>query len=133
MTDHFSQITFLLACTAFKTRKPQAMTGTHPISMIVGERGCEDIVRDPNGGFDILGEDGQSFWVADGNVVWARKAKVEVVDPVADTERVPEVVPVQPVLLPTEVVVHPGEPVVVDEPVEPPQPKQKRGRPKGKK
>lgn len=132
MSDHFSQITFVVACTGFKTSKPQLMSGTHPISMVVGERGCEYIVRDPNGGFDILGEDGQSFWVADHNVVWARKSKVvEVVDPVADTERVPVVLlPSPEPSTPTEVVIHPGEPV--ESCLVGPEPK-KRGRPKGKK
>jgi len=36
--------------------------------------GCVAIRRDPNGGFDIHGEDGQSYWVADANIQWGKKA-----------------------------------------------------------
>lgn len=75
MATEFVEITLGRATTAFRTAipDPSGLQGHTRLTLRVGVAGITGINRDPHGGFDILGEDNQHFWVPDANVAWARK------------------------------------------------------------
>jgi hypothetical protein len=74
MTIKFDSLVFVQSCTSFKQDSPTELPNYHPTEVSVGHLGCVGITKCPDGGFDILGENGQHFWVADANVRWGRKS-----------------------------------------------------------
>ena len=70
--SEFSEITLQRPATAFRTEEPTHLSDYAPNTVKIGQRGCVSIVRNSNG-FDVLGVNGQSYWVPDSNVVWGRK------------------------------------------------------------
>ena len=97
MTINFDSLVFVQSCTSFKMEAPTELPRYHPTEVSVGHLGCVGIVKCPEGGFDILGEDGQHFWVADSNVRWGRKSAVLEPEPEPEPEPKVEVpVPSEP-------------------------------------
>ena len=71
--SEFSEITLQRPAMAFRTEEPSHLPNVAPHMVRVGKDGCVAIRRGGTGGFDVLGVDGQSYWIPDSNVIWGRR------------------------------------------------------------